>query len=118
MPPEAASNIVRLAASCRDPEPTRHGFGAAAVVGVLASSPTLRRRWLRVSLGLILLGPVIGVVVLAAGPSGQRPAALAGVLALLGGLGLVYWLLAAGAAAIARIVARDLATEGDGSDDR
>jgi hypothetical protein len=86
--------------------------------GVLASSPTLRRRWLRVSLGLILLGLVIGVVVLAAGPSGQRPAALAGVLALLGGLGLVYWLLAAGAAAIARIVARDLATEGDGSDDR
>jgi len=41
------------------------------------------------------------VVALAAGPSEQGPAALAGVLAGRA-VALVYWLLAAGAAAIAR----------------
>jgi hypothetical protein len=77
-------------------QPTQNHGGSwlpFAVVGILSVSPTLRKRWGTACGYLIPLGLLIWL--------------LGAVVAGLGVLGGGTWLLATGAAAIGRVVAKD-----------
>jgi hypothetical protein len=91
-------------------QPTQNHGGSwlpFAVVGILSVSPTLRKRWGTACGYLIPLGLLIWLLAWAAGPGAQSVVGIGAVVAGLGVLGGGTWLLATGAAAIGRVVAKD-----------